>query len=337
MFSLQDVSKDEKIEDDKEISPDPEDNFDNLFNRKFSTTSSIYAETTMSYPDSRQQLLSIASLIQNKIRENALDCSAQSKAGFPEFDIPVISSEIRSTTGYKLCDENDRELYNLIVNNLVPSLIEIFQFLEHVFRIYSPSCNIISIVYINRIYVMHGLSFTNSNWKALWVSVVILSQKIWDDSSIKTCEFVKLLPSMNRKLLRELELRVLHLLRYKVTVKPSIYAKYYFGLRKNFTDISGITDCNWVFRPLSVRNAKRIEAIDASRYISIVKKRDKSSKGVDYSSCPNSAKSLDSNYSLSFKDDIEFEAKEGKELPIRGMNTYEDITRRVDLSRFVIS
>jgi len=229
----------------------------------------------------------------------------------------------------------------------LPSLMEIFMFLAHIFRQYSPSCNIIALVYIERLNSNYGLKISPKNWRAVWVSVIILAQKIWDDISIKTSEFVKLLPTTSRSQLKSMEYRVLELLRYQVIVKSSEYAKHYFDLRKRYCELSGCADVKWEFRPLTLAKAKRVEAIEFSRrHGPNEKTRGRNVVQKEYNfrtfspMIPNGNSAV-AVLSLSYGvADSRSEAKKTtadmKALP-RGMNTFEDITRIVDVARLVIS
>ena len=104
---------------------------------------------------------------------------------------------------------------------------------------YTPECNIIALVFINRITAVHTLPLTMLNWRSLWLVAIILAQKVWDDRPLKTSAFVHIIPAYTKKLLRDLELNALQLLQYLTNVKPSLYARYYFELRELFTEIMG--------------------------------------------------------------------------------------------------
>lgn len=146
----------------------------------------------------------------------------------------------------------------------IPSLMEIYSFLNHLFVNYSPSCNIIALIYANRMLQVYGVRFNKSTWKLIWLALIRLTQKIWDDTSIKASEFIKLLPPIDVPRLRKLEVRALTLIRYRIIVNPSLYAEYYFELRKIFTEITGVVmtdDDNRNQHRLSTAQAIKIEAV----------------------------------------------------------------------------
>ena len=80
------------------------------------------------------------------------------------------------------------------------------------------------------------------NFRCLWIISLILSQKIWDDNPLKTCFWPFILPKFSNELLMNLELKSLELLDYKLIIKQSLYAKYYFELRGIYVDIIGHRD-----------------------------------------------------------------------------------------------
>ena len=144
-----------------------------------------------------------------------------------------------------------------------------------------------------------------------------------------------------------MEYRVLELLRYQVLVKSSEYAKHYFDLRKRYCELAGCADVKWEFRPLTLAKARRVEAIDFSRRHgqndktrgrNVVQKEYNLRTFAPMVPKGNTAVAV---VSLTYKRaDLSQEAKESsvdkKSLP-RGMNTFEDITRTVDVARLVIS
>ena len=162
-------------------------------------------------------------------------------------------------------DRTDEVAKNVAAGN-VPPLMEIYSFLNHLFVDYSPSCNIIALIYADRMLEVHGPQFTKSSWKLIWISLVALTQKIWDDKSIRSAEFLKLIPSINKQKLRQLEMSVLYMIRYCIIVSPSLYAEYYFELRKVYTEITGMTQNNddTVQQRLSTANALKIKAVSKS-------------------------------------------------------------------------
>jgi hypothetical protein len=126
---------------------------------------------------------------------------------------------------------------------------------------FSVECNIVALIYLNRMSNTKHLPLTAINWRSVWLACITVAQKMWDDKPLKTSAFVLLVPPLTKANLRDFEIKVLQLLDFNVTVKPSLYVKYYFELRQLFMSIVGMKDSDWQVKPLSIRNAKRLEAL----------------------------------------------------------------------------
>jgi hypothetical protein len=125
---------------------------------------------------------------------------------------------------------------------------------------FSAECNILALVYINRMTTLHKFSLTMNNWRGIWVAAIILAQKVWDDVPLKTSSFVQILPNVTKERLRKLEMKTFSMLDYSTTVKPSVYAKYYFELRQLFTEISGGDPrYSWNMQPMTLVQGRRLE------------------------------------------------------------------------------
>lgn len=63
-----------------------------------------------------------------------------------------------------------------------------------------------------------------------------MAQKVWDDRYLSNSDFAFIYPFFTTIQLNNLEKKFLELIQYSVTVKSSLYAKYYFELRALFKD-----------------------------------------------------------------------------------------------------
>ena len=115
----------------------------------------------------------------------------------------------------------------------VPTLDVVYRFLVDCYnkKHYSDECNIIAIIYLYRM-LSPNLPLSNRNWRSLWVVAVILAQKMWSDLPLRTSEFVNLLTGVTKRQLSQMEIKAMDLLNYTTCISPSLYAKYYFQLRK---------------------------------------------------------------------------------------------------------
>jgi hypothetical protein len=126
---------------------------------------------------------------------------------------------------------------------------------------YSTECNVIALVYLNSMSSSNKLSLSMSNWRCVWLTCIILAQKMWDDRPLKTSAFTQLVPPLEKKNLRDFEAKALELLDYSIGVKPALYVKYYFELRQLFISIIGFRESDWQMTPLSIVKAKRLDAL----------------------------------------------------------------------------
>jgi hypothetical protein len=230
--------------------------------KRYSTTSSVFADTTIGCPDASQLLFGIATVIQAQICED-LSSAFVNIEGFKDFDIiPELppesggipfSSDSNSFIETGLCtkslidldDETNsfcsnatdtsqtssKEISNKSIlrekflSGAVPSLTVIYNFLRHIFIMtnYSPECNIVALYYINRIRIEYRMPVTSINWRILWASAIIIAQKVWDDKSMKTSEFVNILPSISKNTLKRLEFKTFSLLKFETSITVNMH------------------------------------------------------------------------------------------------------------------
>lgn len=235
--------------------------------RQYSTTSTIFAANIITNPHSGEIFLCLASVIQARICDDET-LSVQPKPLFLDFDIiPDLSPELggpMTSISEELLDQEsagDDLLRGKIVNGITPTIDTIYRYLNLIYQTakYSPECNIIALIYINRMSSLSGILLTMVNWRALWLISVILAQKVWDDKPFKTSKFSDFITSFTKPLLRKMERSALELLNYLLGVKPSLYVQYYFDLRELFTEISGPKHGDWSLGQLTTVQYKRLE------------------------------------------------------------------------------
>ncbi len=124
-----------------------------------------------------------------------------------------------------------------------------------VVALYSIECNIIALIYVNRVTARNPIALTMANWRGLWLAAVILAQKVWDDRPLRTSAFAKIFPSLTKEVAIAAETSIFRLLEFNATVKPSVYAKYYFELHYIYKEITGASqrqrEGGWIMTPLS--------------------------------------------------------------------------------------
>eukprot|EP01031_Cornospumella_fuschlensis_P027136 gene27136-32780_t len=232
---------------------------------KYSTTSSVYAEYSMSNPKNNEVAYCIGALIQAQIFDDS-DCRNLPRDAHPEFEMSLIldgnlGGPIEKIPDHILAHEtvNDTELRDKLLAGLVPTVDSIYRFISylHLSAKFSAQCNIIALIYMNRITASKSNRFalTASNWRGIWVAAILIAQKFMDDTPLKTSSFTALLPNVTKMQLREMELKGFCMLESGggAIVKPSVYAKYYFELRALFLDIVGADRrYDWNLKPLTI-------------------------------------------------------------------------------------
>ncbi len=89
----------------------------------------------------------------------------------------------------------------------------------------------LSLIYINRIIALTGLSLQTTNWRPLILISLMVSQKVWDDKYLSNADFSYIFPFFDTNQLNQLEMKFLEMIHYNVYVKDSLYTKYYLELK----------------------------------------------------------------------------------------------------------
>lgn len=121
---------------------------------------------------------------------------------------------------------------------------------------FSPECNVLSLLYINRLIAFTGLPLHSGNWRPLVFISLIVAQKVWDDRYLGNLDFAYIYPFFTLEEVNQLEAKFLSLLQFNVVVKPSTYAKYYFELRSFFK--TNPDDLKCTLPPLNDQGAHRL-------------------------------------------------------------------------------
>ena len=90
---------------------------------------------------------------------------------------------------------------------------------------------IICLIYIERLLLTTGILLNKFNWQRVVLCCLCLASKIWDDDSLENSHFPKVMPNVTTKEINKLEQAMMEFLDYKLVVRGSEYAKYYFILR----------------------------------------------------------------------------------------------------------
>jgi len=200
---------------------------------KSNSTNSLFVSGTIVEPNMAELISSVSTMLHCQMMRD-VDASEKKKKMLPFF--------LEENYTGKLVKE-------------IPAVKQIYAFLKSVFEVgqFNPECCVISLVYINRLIGVTGVPLTQSNWKPVSISALVLAQKVWDDTPLINADFSILYPALSVKEINFLERKFLDLLEFKLTVSPSLYAQYYFELR------SICEENNANFRPLSRAQLRKLE------------------------------------------------------------------------------
>lgn len=189
-----------------------------------SSTSSIFLDTTVSSPDVKNMIKAVAIILQTQLSEDTNLGKNISK----ESDLYFFSED-------KYIEENRPFFDQKRIDNIrkTPTVDEIEDFIEALYNCvrFSAECCIISLIYINRIIALTGLSLQNTNWRPLVFVSLMVSQKIWDDKYLSNGDFSSIYPFFEKDQLNILEMKFLEMIQYNVFVKLSVYMTFYLELK----------------------------------------------------------------------------------------------------------
>lgn len=191
---------------------------------------------------------------------------------------------------------------------------------------------------MNRLTSSGKMPLTMGNWRGIWVSAIVLAQKVWDDNPLKTSSFINILPSVSKEQLRDLERKALALIEFVTGVKPSLYAKYYFELRQLFCDITGNdTSFEWKLKPLTIIESKQLE--DRSRRSGCQYREWRGSATTVNKQSGSAGKTTPSNRHKGVSGTPSSAGSAGgvQQSPVPFNHTFEDVTRSANTSRYVLS
>jgi hypothetical protein len=258
-----------------------------IIRRSYNTTSSVYADNTIDNPNVSQMLFCVAAVIQAQIFDDYTSNEvkiAEIESKYTEFScVPSLPTHLGGDFVEPISDEllqreasGNNKLFDYLRLGIVPPLYTVYKFLifVNINAKYSMECNIIALVFLNRVTSTSGIVLTSINWRMLLIISIILAQKVWDDSALKTSSFVNILPLITRHQLKCAELSFITLINYNTRVSPSLYAKYYFELRSLHAEICG-AKMEWALMPLTKVNEIKLD--NRSSRLAI-KKRQESEK-----------------------------------------------------------
>ena len=213
--------------------------------KRSSSSSSIFLDTTISTPIVKNIIKAVAILLKTQLTED----STMTKTISKESDLYFFSEEKYIEDFPEYFDAQKKE--NI---HKTPTTEDIMDFIEALYNCvqFSPECCIICLMYIYRIIALTGLSLQETNWRPLIFVSLMVSQKIWDDNVLPNGDFSIIYPFFDNEQLNELEIKFMEIIQYNVYVTLSNYMTFYLNLR-------ALVQNRIELKPMSKYQLKKIE------------------------------------------------------------------------------
>jgi len=204
--------------------------------RRSNTTSTMFICNTMNIPN----------------RGQTIECVSKSV----HYALSIHANEPDSVN----IDIFDERLYPLSPQKrnfvLVPCLDEIANFVNFLFykQALSPQVGIMAVHYVDQLINKTGLLVTPSNWRRVLLCSLLVADKVWEEDVVCNSDYCSdSFPGLTVDDLNQLEREFLSALDFKLVLKPSVYAEYYFALRS----IAGSE--GFPSRPLDKETAQKLD------------------------------------------------------------------------------
>lgn len=141
-----------------------------------------------------------------------------------------------------LLRKEENEAISYILNKNVPFFYSVFRFMVHLYEQtrYSKECNIIALIYINRITTSNKMALTASNWRICWIVSIMVAQKVWSSKPLRSGNFSKIYPDIRKTFLKRAESSFVSLMQFNTRICPSLYARYYLDLNQLYKHLAEI-------------------------------------------------------------------------------------------------
>ncbi|ORY35117.1 hypothetical protein LY90DRAFT_673184 [Neocallimastix californiae] len=138
-----------------------------------------------------------------------------------------------------------------------PTEHEIFKFLSSLFHAaeVNSECAIITLIYVERMLAYTNITIHSCNWTRILLGGVLLASKVWDDHAIWNADFCQIFPIAAVEDMNKLERWYMNAINYNVSIRSSLFAKYYFELR----ELGAKKSKQFKLKPLSSDEAKLLE------------------------------------------------------------------------------
>lgn len=254
------------------------------------STSTIYANSTISHPNESEVLQSVASVMHCIMLQSAVPATPGGETSAPEVDPKLALFDERSYTSN--AGETRKRLrwgFNrpptmkmqqdpvkrLVPDEGVPPATEIYYFLMACSQraSFSSECSIIALVLLNRLLsLQHAqIQLHAFNWRLFFLTSILVAQKIWEDIALANIDFpviwrhavqVEDNGSLDVKAFNLMEAKYLELLNFNVYVSTSLYGQFCFELRTihNTNNKNHTGNNTFPISPLTPIQAAKLEA-----------------------------------------------------------------------------
>lgn len=211
--------------------------------KKYNSCSTIYVDdSTVSQPNLKSVIRLVSCAIHYHIKRRTGD---RSQEIFDEKLYPI-------NTDLKVPADYDK---------IIPEHRLIYKFMKNLFTSaqLTSECAIVTLIYLERVLTYAEIDLCPANWKRLLLGSILLASKVWDDQAVWNVDYCQILKDMNVDNMNELERQYLVLMQFNINVPSSVYAKYYFDLRK--LDEDNPSSCP--MEPLTKEKAIKLEAMSS--------------------------------------------------------------------------
>ncbi|ORY48233.1 hypothetical protein BCR33DRAFT_61740 [Rhizoclosmatium globosum] len=208
---------------------------------KFNSCSTLFIDSTLANADLKKTLKCVATALAVNIRRN---------------------NELNILRTDDIFSEKLRPLSKHIqFHQRILSEEDIYKFLDCIFQAaeLNVECAVITLVYIERMLINTGITLHSCNWARIVLGGLLLASKVWDDHAVWNVDFCQIFPDIEVKDLNELERWYMSAIQFNVSVKASVYARYYFELR----DLLDTEMRIWTSKPLIAPDISQNTAIPA--------------------------------------------------------------------------
>jgi len=122
--------------------------------------------------------------------------------------------------------------------SVIPSVEVVNEFLADIWngQRLSAESAVMTIAYVDRFIALTEIQLQPANWRRILLAASILASKVWEDLAVWNADFLTIFPDLNVTDLNRLEREMLTALEFVVSLKASLYCKYYFDLRALIDD-----------------------------------------------------------------------------------------------------